>query len=55
MILAVLPPGAFIVVGFLIAAKNSIDNYLKEKAAANQPAKELNTGGKRVRTTGPIA
>lgn len=55
MILALLPPGAFIVVGFLMAAKNSIDSYLKEKAAAKRTPKEIIKGGKRVRTTGPVA
>lgn len=55
MILALLPPGAFIVVGFLMAAKNSIDSYLKEKTAATQTPKEIIAGGKRVRTTGPVA
>jgi len=55
MILALLPPGAFIVVGFLMAAKNYIDNILKEKAAANTAAKEIVKGSKRVRTTGPVA
>lgn len=54
MILALLPPGAFIVVGFLMAAKNYIDTYLKEKAAAKATNKEIIKGGKRVRTTGTI-
>lgn len=53
VIFALLPPGAFIVVGFLIAGKNSIDNILKARAEAHKqkPAK----GSKRVRTTGSIA
>jgi Na+-translocating ferredoxin:NAD+ oxidoreductase subunit E len=55
MILALLPPGAFIVVGFLMAGKNVIDAYLKQKAAAKAEAKEIIKGGKRVRTTGTIA
>jgi electron transport complex protein RnfE len=55
MILALLPPGAFIVVGFLMAGKNFIDNYLKTRAAAKADAKEIVKGGKRVRTTGPVA
>lgn len=52
-LLAVLPPGAFIVTGFLIALKNIIDAKLKRRAEARktQPVK----GGKRVRTTGSIA
>ncbi|MCC5855422.1 MAG: electron transport complex subunit E [Idiomarina sp.] len=33
LLLAVLPPGAFIGMGFLIALKNVIDRYRKEKAA----------------------
>ena len=32
-ILAVLPPGAFICLGFLVALKNGIENRRKEKAA----------------------
>ena len=55
MILALLPPGAFIVVGFLMAAKNYIDNLVKERALANTAAKEIVKGSKRVRTTGPVA
>jgi Na+-translocating ferredoxin:NAD+ oxidoreductase subunit E len=54
MILALLPPGAFIVTGFLIAGKNYIDNRIKEKAAKAEK-KEIVKGGKRVRTTGQIA
>lgn len=52
VILALLPPGAFIVVGFLMAAKNYIDHRIKEKANSN--AKEIVKGSKRVRTTGHI-
>lgn len=55
VILALLPPGAFIVVGFLMAGKNVIDNIMKEKAAAKAETKEIVKGGKRVRTTGQIA
>jgi Na+-translocating ferredoxin:NAD+ oxidoreductase subunit E len=53
VIFALLPPGAFIVVGFLIAGKNSIDNILKARAEARKqkPVK----GSRRVRTTGSIA
>ena len=54
MILALLPPGAFIVAGFLMAGKNYIDNRMKEKAARAEK-KEIVKGGKRVRTTGQIA
>ncbi len=51
-LVAVLPPGAFIVTGFLIALKNSIDAQLKRREATRtQPIK----GSKRVRTTGNIS
>lgn len=36
-LLAILPPGAFLGLGFLIALKNIIDKRLAEKAAANAP------------------
>ncbi len=53
VIFALLPPGAFIVVGFLIAGKNVIDAKLKARADA---LKEQTTkGSKRVRTTGSVA
>ncbi len=50
---AVLPPGAFVIMGFLLALKNIIDNKLKARAAAlmEKPA----TGSRRVRTTGNIS
>jgi electron transport complex protein RnfE len=50
VIFALLPPGAFIVVGFLIAGKNFIDSIIKARAEAQKekPVK----GSKRVRTTG---
>jgi Na+-translocating ferredoxin:NAD+ oxidoreductase subunit E len=53
VIFALLPPGAFIVVGFLIAGKNLIDTQLKARAEARKtkPVK----GSKRVRTTGSVA
>jgi len=52
-LLAVLPPGAFIVTGFLIALKNLIDGELKRRSEAHKtkPVK----GTKRVRTTGGLA
>jgi Na+-translocating ferredoxin:NAD+ oxidoreductase subunit E len=53
VILALLPPGAFIVVGFLMAGKNYIDQRRKEKSASANP--EIEKGSKRVRTTGHIA
>jgi Na+-translocating ferredoxin:NAD+ oxidoreductase subunit E len=53
VILALLPPGAFIVVGFLIAAKNYIDYSIKERTTTNEII--IEKGAKRVRTTGHIA
>jgi len=52
-LVAVLPPGAFIVTGFLIAMKNAVDAQIKRRANArkSKPVK----GSKRVRTTGHIA
>lgn len=52
-LLAILPPGAFLVAGLLIAIKNSLDTLIKQRQAARvaKPAK----GAKRVRTTGQIA
>lgn len=52
-LVAVLPPGAFLVTGLLIAVKNMVDNELKrrEDARKEKPVK----GSKRVRTTGQIA
>lgn len=51
-LVAVLPPGAFIVTGLLIAAKNAIDANIEAKRAAQ---KVVVKGSKRVRTTGKIA
>ncbi len=52
-LVAILPPGAFLVAGFLIAIKNSIDKIVKDRAAAN--AVHAKKGAKRVRTTGQVA
>mgnify|MGYP003342695707 CR=1 FL=1 len=49
----ILPPSAFICLGFIIAGKNIIDERLKQRAA--QQAKEVVVGSKRVRTTGHIS
>lgn len=50
-LLAILPPGAFLFMGFLIALKNVIDKKLAEpKVQAEAPAK----GSKRVRVTGQV-
>lgn len=48
-LLAILPPGAFIFLGFLIALKNLIDNRLEARRAA--AAEPVLTGSKRVRVT----
>lgn len=50
---AILPPGAFMAMGLLIALKNVIDGKLKEKAEAKKVPVE--TGTKRVRVTGKIS
>lgn len=52
-LILVLPPGAFIVTGMLIALKNLIDSKLVQlNAAKKEPLKK---GAKRMRTTGTIA
>ncbi len=51
-LLAILPPGAFIVLGLLIALKNAIDDFI---AARNvQSAPEASAADRRVRVTGVI-
>ena len=52
-LLAILPPGAFIVAGLLIAVKNQIDARAKRLAAQN--AAEIVVGAKRVRVTGKLS
>ncbi|WNO10245.1 electron transport complex subunit E [Teredinibacter sp. KSP-S5-2] len=52
-LVAILPPGAFLVVGALIAVKNVIDSEMKRREEAKKPAAVK--GSKRVRTTGTIA
>lgn len=52
-LVAVLPPGAFIVAGLLIAIKNIIDARLETRRRARLG--EVKKGSKRVRTTGQIA
>lgn len=52
-LLAILPPGAFMVAGFLIAAKNLIDKKLKERRDRNKV--KAVKGSKRIRTTGTIS
>ena len=51
-LIIVLPPGAFIVTGFLIAIKNAIDNTAKRRTDAQRDAPVK--GAKRIRTTGHI-
>lgn len=52
-LLAILPPGAFIFTGLIIAAKNLIDAQIKKREAAlkTHPVK----GSKRVRVTGTVS
>jgi|TARA_B110000503_G_scaffold117308_1_gene177204 Na+-translocating ferredoxin:NAD+ oxidoreductase subunit E len=52
-LILVLPPGAFIVTGMLIALKNLMDSKLAQLNAAKK--KPLVKGAKRMRTTGTIA
>jgi len=55
---AILPPGAFVALGLLIAAKNIIDARLAAKAKAREcalPAHQGVKGNKRVRVTGDIS
>jgi electron transport complex protein RnfE len=40
-LLAILAPGAFLGMGFLIALKNVIDNQVKQRKNAEQPAKKI--------------
>ncbi len=53
-LVAVLPPGAFIVTGLLIALKNVIDGELEKRAKAKRTEPTVK-GTKRVRTTGAIS
>jgi len=52
-LLAVLPPGAFLFTGLLIALKNGIDTQLKARAESAR-APQGAVGSKRVRVTGHI-
>lgn len=51
-LLAILPPGAFIVLGLLIALKNRIDEHFTERARATRP--DAPGQSRRVRVTGVI-
>ncbi len=46
-LLAVLPPGAFLVLGLMIALKNQIDSYILARTPVNMPA----AADRRVRVT----
>ncbi len=50
---AILPPGAFVAMGLLIAFKNIIDKSLKARADARKAP--VTAGSKRVRVTGKIS
>lgn len=52
-LVAVLPPGAFLVTGFLIALKNIIDSELQRREKLRQ-TQETEAVSRRVRTTGNI-
>lgn len=52
VLFVILPPGAFLFMGLLIALKNVIDGIVKERAAAR--AAKPAAGGKRVRVTGTV-
>jgi len=51
-LLAVLPPGAFIFTGLLIAVKNLIDAQIRRRAAARRVP--VSAGSRRVRVTGEV-
>ncbi|SFM36229.1 electron transport complex subunit E [Halopseudomonas yangmingensis] len=53
VLFVILPPGAFVFMGLLIAAKNLIDSHIKARQAA-LAAKPM-AGSKRVRVTGTIS
>lgn len=50
---AILPPGAFVAMGLLIAVKNIIDDQIKQAAEAKKAPVEV--GSKRARVTGKIS
>lgn len=54
MLFMVLPPGAFVGLGLLIALKNGIDGKLEERRKA-RTSDTVATGSKRVRVTGTIS
>jgi electron transport complex protein RnfE len=52
-LVAILPPGAFLVTGCLIALKNQIDLSLQRRARSGDGIKAM--GSKRVRVTGTVS
>lgn len=50
---AILPPGAFVAMGLIIAVKNIIDDKMKQAADARK--EPIEAGNKRVRVTGKIS
>lgn len=54
MLFMVLPPGAFIGLGLLIAVKNGIDRHLEERRRVHEPT-PVASGSKRVRVTGNVS
>ncbi|BES71864.1 electron transport complex subunit E [Marinobacter nanhaiticus D15-8W] len=50
----VLPPGAFVGLGFLIALKNGIDGQIRKRREARE-VKPIEVGSKRVRVTGNVS
>lgn len=50
----ILPPGAFVGLGFLIALKNSIDGQIRKRQAARE-TQPVTAGSKRVRVTGHVS
>ena len=50
---AILPPGAFMAMGLIIALKNIIDDQLKQRELAHK--QPVTAGSKRVRVTGKIS
>lgn len=54
VLFVVLPPGAFIGMGLLIAMKNAIDTRIEKRRAAGTQSPVV-SGGKRVRVTGNVS
>ncbi|MCL5041358.1 MAG: electron transport complex subunit E [Gammaproteobacteria bacterium] len=52
VLFVILPPGAFVFMGLLIALKNAIDNHINQRQAAKAAAPVA--GSKRVRVTGTV-